>query len=78
MKWKYCLNNINLIHSHPCNPCPKMEIPILLSYSPKFEDIEACLRATHRQAWLVTRDSFKWGKVCHIPLWAFLLLSMEE
>ena len=27
---------------------------------------------------LVTRDSFKWGKVCHIPLWAFLLLSMEE
>jgi hypothetical protein len=35
MKWKYCLNNINLIHSHlcnPCNPCPKMEIPILLNY----------------------------------------------
>ena len=23
MKWKYCLNNINLIHSHPCNPCLK-------------------------------------------------------
>lgn len=30
------------------------------------------------QGLLVTRDSFKWGKVCHIPLWAFLLLSMEE
>ena len=26
MKWKYCLNNIDLILSHPCNPCPKMEI----------------------------------------------------
>jgi hypothetical protein len=23
MKWKYCLNNINPIHSHPCNPCLK-------------------------------------------------------
>ena len=23
-----------------------------MSYSPKFKDIEACLRATHRQAWL--------------------------
>ena len=21
MKWKYCLNDINLIHSHPCNLC---------------------------------------------------------
>ena len=24
---------------------------------------------------LVTRDVFKWGEVCHIPLWAFLLLE---
>jgi len=24
---------------------------------------------------LVTRDAFKWGDVCHIPLWAFLLLE---
>jgi len=27
-----------------------------MSYSPKFEDIEACLRATHRQTWLLARD----------------------
>ena len=27
-----------------------------MSYSPKSEDIEACLRATHRQAWLLARD----------------------
>lgn len=26
---------------------------------------------------LVTRDSFKWGNVCHIPLWAFLLLDAD-
>ena len=26
---------------------------------------------------LVTRDSFKWGNVCHIPLWAFLLLNAD-
>jgi hypothetical protein len=25
------LHSINLTHSHPCNPCPKMEIPILSS-----------------------------------------------
>jgi len=25
---------------------------------------------------LVTRDVFKWGDVCHIPLWAFLLLNL--
>jgi len=25
---------------------------------------------------LVTRDSFKWGRVCHIPVWAFLLLDI--
>ncbi len=25
---------------------------------------------------LVTKDSFKWGKVPHIPIWAFLLLTM--
>jgi hypothetical protein len=25
---------------------------------------------------LVTRDAFKWGNVCHIPLWAFLLLEI--
>jgi uncharacterized protein len=25
---------------------------------------------------LVTRDAFKWGGVCHIPLWAFLLLNV--
>ena len=24
---------------------------------------------------LVTRDSFKWGNICHIPLWVFLLLE---
>jgi len=23
---------------------------------------------------LVTKDAFKWGKICHIPLWAFLLV----
>lgn len=27
---------------------------------------------------LVTRDSFKWGGVCHIPVWAFLLLENES
>jgi len=26
---------------------------------------------------LVTQDSFKWNKVCHIPIWAFLLLRIE-
>jgi hypothetical protein len=38
MKWKYCLNNIDLIHSHPCNPCPKMEIPILFDGTSKGEE----------------------------------------
>ena len=27
-----------------------------MSYPPKFEDIEACLRATHRQAWQLARE----------------------
>ncbi|NVM22715.1 MAG: ATP-binding protein [Desulfobacterales bacterium] len=27
------------------------------------------------QGILITRDSFKWNRVCHIPLWAFLLLE---
>ncbi len=27
-----------------------------MSYSSKFEDIGACLRATHRQAWHLARD----------------------
>ena len=26
---------------------------------------------------LVSRDSFKWGQICHIPLWAFLLLRID-
>ena len=26
---------------------------------------------------LVTRDSFKWNQVCHIPVWAFLLLTID-
>lgn len=30
------------------------------------------------QGVLVTRDSFKWNKVCHIPLPAFLLLESTE
>ena len=27
-----------------------------MSYPPKFEDIEVCLRATHRQAWQLARE----------------------
>ena len=30
------------------------------------------------QGVLVTRDSFKWGKICHIPGWAFLLLESKS
>lgn len=29
------------------------------------------------QGVLVTRDSFKWNRVCHIPVWAFLLLTID-
>lgn len=26
LAWRYCLNFIDLIHSHSNNPCPKMKI----------------------------------------------------
>ncbi|MEE8480553.1 MAG: ATP-binding protein [Desulfobacterales bacterium] len=30
------------------------------------------------QGVLITRDSFRWNKICHIPVWAFLLLKVTN